>query len=320
VALVSIVAALTCVQAPAAVAGGNPFLHAHLYVDPNSDAANQARKWSHSRPRAAAQMRKIAPYPVAQYWGDWVPDPGQSFQWYTKNVWPAGTTAFIAPYDLPHRDCSGVFSRGGAANGAAYKRWIDKLVRGIGSYPTIAVVEPDGLPDTGCLSGGARSERLGLIAYATKKLAGLPHTTVYIDAGHSDWLSAAETISLLGQAGVRYARGFALNVTGYARTADELAYGDRISRALGGKYFIVNTSRNGRGPWGSGGTSVQRQWCNTPGRGLGARPTTRTSDAHADAFEWVLHPGYSDGHCEGGPDVGTWWPEYALGLASRSSW
>ncbi|MFE3685237.1 endoglucanase, partial [Streptomyces sp. NPDC059095] len=33
---------------------------------------------------------------------------------------------------------------------------------------------------------------------------------------------------------------------------------------------------------------------------------------------WIMRPGDSDGPCRGGPSAGTWWPEYALGLAKRA--
>jgi endoglucanase len=264
-------------------------------------------------------MQKIASQPWAEWYGDWLPDPGALFRQRVADRYaPTGTTAFVAVYDLPHRDCSGSFSAGGASSVGAYKAWIRNMAAAIGNYPTIVVVEPDGLPDSPCL-GALQAQRLGLIAFATRTLASLPHTSVYIDAGRSDWLPAAETISLLRRAGIKYARGFALDTTGYGSTSSELRYGHQIGAALGGKHFIVNSSRNGNGPLGRARAStVQQLWCNTPGRALGARPSTRTGDPLADAYEWILHPGYSDGYCEGGPAAGTWWPLYALGLASRA--
>ena len=42
--------------------------------------------------------------------------------------------------------------------------------------------------------------------------------------------------------------------------------------------------------------------------------------ALADALLWVKAPGESDGSCNGGPSAGTWWTEYALGLAERATW
>jgi endoglucanase len=304
---------------------GNPFSRGHLYVlrpgDAGAHAVNQAVAWQHSNPASARELQKIARQPWAEWYGDWLPDPGALFRqrvatWYA----PDHATAFVAVYNLPHRDCGGIFSAGGAASAGAYRAWIKNMAGAIGNYPTIVVVEPDGLPDSHCLGRGLQAERLQLLSYATRTLAALPNTSVYIDAGRSDWLPAGQTISLLRRAGVRYARGFSLDVTGYATTGAELRYGHRIGAALGGKHFIVNTSRNGNGPLprnqDTGG--VQELWCNTPGRALGPRPTTRTGNSLADAFAWVLHPGYSDGYCQGGPRAGAWWLPYATGLARRA--
>jgi endoglucanase len=73
-------------------------------------------------------------------------------------------------------------------------------------------------------------------------------------------------------------------------------------------HFVVDTSRNGQGPWtppaGNGWPDPQT-WCNPPGRGLGLRPTTQTGDPLADAFLWVKTPGQSDGQCDRGTGTGT---------------
>jgi endoglucanase len=47
--------------------------------------------------------------------------------------------------------------------------------------------------------------------------------------------------------------------------------------------------------------------------------TPSTGDPLADAFLWIKAPGESDGTCNGGPSAGTWWPDYALGLAQRAA-
>lgn len=52
-----------------------------------------------------------------------------------------------------------------------------------------------------------------------------------------------------------------------------------------------------------------------------ARPRPGHPTDHQDrrpliaAYLWIKRPGESDGTCKGGPKAGTWWPEYALGLA-----
>ena len=315
---------LVCVSAAVVRAdSGNPFVGARMVADPDSPAHRQVAAWQTSRPADAALIAKLADQPTFNWLGDWLPNPGGYTSWWIRTkLAPRQAIALLAVYDLPHRDCSGRWSAGGAPDAAAYRAFVDQVATAIGAYPAIVVVEPDGLPDAACLAAAARRRRLALVRYAAQRFSGLAHTTVYLDAGRSDWKPAGTIVGLLRAAGVTYTRGFSLDVTGYAFTRDELRYGDRISRALGGKHCIVNTSRNGRGPLPRGTHLTYRTetWCNTPGRALGARPTSDTGDPRADAFAWVLHPGFSDGSCNGGPKAGTWWPSYALGLARRAAW
>jgi endoglucanase len=100
-------------------------------------------------------------------------------------------------------------------------------------------------------------------------------------------------------------------------------------------HFVVDTSRNGQGPWTApaGRYSDPQDWCNPPGRGLGLRATTSTGNALADAFLWVKVPGESDGTCTRGapagsvdpewglvdPAAGQWFPQQALQLAQLAS-
>jgi endoglucanase len=107
-----------------------------------------------------------------------------------------------------------------------------------------------------------------------------------------------------------HAPGFSLNVSNFRATAEVAQYGAEISRRLG-VHFVIDTSRNGRGP-------IHNEWCNPPGRALGTRPTTTTGNPLIDAYLWIKVPGESDGTCRHGPPAGQWWPQYALGLARRS--
>jgi endoglucanase len=99
--------------------------------------------------------------------------------------------------------------------------------------------------------------------------------------------------------------------------------------------FIVDTSRNGRGPWTPTASYPDAQdWCNPPHRGVGARPTAATGDPLADAFLWIKVPGESDGQCSRGlgptgtvdpewgivdPAAGAWFPQQALELAQLAT-
>jgi hypothetical protein len=92
---------------------------------------------------------------------------------------------------------------------------------------------------------------LGLVAYAARELSALPHTTVYIDVGAADWPTLGQAAAMLARAGVRYARGFALDATHYDSTAHQVAFGAALAAALarkgiGGRHLVVNTAQNGR--------------------------------------------------------------------------
>jgi endoglucanase len=96
-------------------------------------------------------------------------------------------------------------------------------------------------------------------------------------------------------------------------------------------HFVVDSSRNGQGPWTTTTPYPDKQdWCNPPGRGLGLRPTADTGEALVDAFVWIKTPGQSDGQCNRGiagrttdpewgamtdPAAGAWFPQQALQLA-----
>jgi len=97
-------------------------------------------------------------------------------------------------------------------------------------------------------------------------------------------------------------------------------------------HFVIDTSRNGLGPWtppaGKYSSGDPQTWCNPPGRGVGDRPTANTGVPLIDAYLWVKVPGESDGSCTrstGGtidpewgivdPAAGQWFPHMALQLA-----
>ena len=105
--------------------------------------------------------------------------------------------------------------------------------------------------------------------------------------------------------------------------------------AVATTHFVVDTSRNGQGPWTPAASYPDPQtWCNPPGRGLGLRPTAATGVPLLDAYLWVKTPGESDGPCNRGitgattdpewggttdPDAGAWFAQQALQLGSLAS-
>lgn len=93
--------------------------------------------------------------------------------------------------------------------------------------------------------------------------------------------------------------------------------------------FVIDTSRNGRGPWQppAGKYSDPEVWCNPPGRGVGERPTLQTGTPLVAAYLWIKVPGESDGQCFRGtagpldpergtadPAAGWWFPAQAREL------
>lgn len=113
----------------------------------------------------------------------------------------------------------------------------------------------------------------------------------------------------------------------------------RYTNMLGGvtptTHFVVDTSRNGQGPWlppAEHPAGDPQDWCNPPDRGLGPVPTANTGMPLLDAYLWIKIPGESDGQCyrwTGGPldpvrnmadpAAGQWFPEMALELVHNAN-
>ena len=299
-------------QARLATQTGNPFAGATGYVDPNSNPRRAADARRSTDPAGAAALDKVAAGSAADWYGDWVPAAtlAATVANRIKTETATGALPVLVAYAIPHRDC-GSYSAGGEPTADAYRQWIGELAAGIGNHKSVVVLEPDALPQMDCLSSADQIERVNLLAAAVRTLSANPTTSVYLDAGGPGWQTASVMAGRLSQADIADARGFSLNVSGYNSGALVASYGDTVSALVGGKHFIVDTSRNGLGA----GTS----WCNPSGRALGIPMTVITNDPLADAFTWVKAPGESDGACNGGPSAGTFWTDYAIGLANRST-
>ncbi|RCG18270.1 endoglucanase [Streptomyces diacarni] len=293
-----------------------PRSEAPYWVNPESNAARQAAAYARDGKSAeAAGMQKIAAQPVAEWIG--TEEPRRQTERVTKAAAEADRGALLVLYNVPHRDC-GQYSKGGAQDAAAYRKWLDAVVAGIGDRAATVIVEPDALAHVvaeGCTPAAFHDERYRLLAEAVTELKRLPGTTVYLDAGNPDWIrDAGALVEPLNRAGIAEADGFSLNVSNYQTTASNIAYGKRLSPKVGNKPFVIDTSRNGNGPL-EGAHADEEAWCNPPGRALGEAPTVKTGHELVDAYLWIKRPGESDGECKGGPAAGRWWPAYALQLA-----
>ncbi|MDP9456820.1 MAG: glycoside hydrolase family 6 protein, partial [Actinomycetota bacterium] len=268
--------------------GSDPFEGATLHVAPNSNAGRQAEEWRSSRPEDAALMGELAGLPLAYWFDAGSGDVRAAVDRRVTEADEAGALPVLVAYNVPNRDCSGQ-STGGASSEEEYGRWIRDFAAGIGDRDAVVVLEPDALALLDCLSKRDRAARLAVLKDAVGVLESEGNTAVYLDAGHSDWVAASEMANRLRGAGLEDAEGFALNVSNYQRTSDNLDYGEDLSSRVGGKHFVVDTSRNGRGPAPGG------EWCNPPERALGEAPTSETAGLLADAYLWIKVPGESDG-------------------------
>ena len=288
--------------------GADPF-----WVNPDGTAARQVVALEKDGKKAEADhIRRIAEQPVAE----WISpeNPEEQARGFTEGAEAADRTALLVLYNIPHRDCD-QYSRGGAADGDAYRDFVDGVAKGIGDRAATVILEPDAVLHLvdGCTPDEFHEERYDLLKGAIAQLKGLKNTKVYLDAGNAGWGEPDQIHEPLKWAGVDQADGFSVNVSNYYSTEDSIAYGKRLSAKIGDKHFVIDTSRNGNGPYTDG--NPDERWCNPPGRALGETPTTKTADPLVDAYLWVKRPGESDGECKGGPKAGDWWPQYALKLA-----
>ena len=305
----------------------NPLHDARLYVDPESDAAQQAEQWQATRQADATAMRALAEQPMAI----WLTSEGSlddKLMAALRKSNEAGTVPVLVAYDIQDRDC-GLYSAGGAKNVTEYRRFIDKMADMIGDDRVVVILEPDAVANLvarksgECLDADGRQDQYRSLSYASQRLGGLKHADVYIDAGHSGWVKDKPVLAeALERAGIGQTSGFSLNVSNFRPTDETVEYGRELSRLADDSHFVIDTSRNGNGVY------VNRKfpdhgWCNPPGRALGHYPTTKTGEPSVDAYLYIKTPGESDGQdpdkrkCFDGPKAGQWWPEYALGLVQR---
>jgi hypothetical protein len=273
-------------------------------IDPPNAYYNTARSEADR-----AQFGKILAQPRFRWFGAWIPtrtqgntrgarDTAENYiQQVTGGDPKVGVQIGIFRLEpFEHEACRRLPT---AAEVADYRAWINEFAAGIGSARVALLLQPD-MPFTLCLPRHSKID-LQLISWTAQKFSALPHTTVYMDAGAADWHKPATMASMLRQAGVRYARGFALNLTHYDSTQRQVAYGQKILASLArqgvrGKHFVVNTAQSGR-PFTTQAfwhefqvaavcASRQSQHCVT----LGQPPTTQTGRAAVDAYLWLGRP------------------------------
>ncbi|MET7337396.1 glycoside hydrolase family 6 protein [Nonomuraea sp. NPDC005650] len=320
-----------------------------FYVQPDTDAARQARTWSvQGRTADAALMRALSQVPQAIWLAGGSPaDVSRTVRESVAQAERRRTVPVFVTNNIPGRDCW----NGGAPDTASYRAWIDAVAEGIGNRPAVVALEPSGLAripgSPECPQGGeaASVQRYGDLSYAVETLTGLARSAVYLDGGLAGWPGFTQIADRLVNAGAVRADGFYVNVVGYRPTQRSLAYGAKLSKCVylraaspaascadaalaavpddtpGLPHFVVDTSRNGTGEWQppAGRFPAPDEWCNPPGRGAGARPSADTGKPLADAFLWLNSPGFSNGQCTRGTS-GPADPVYGIVTPASGQW
>lgn len=289
----------------------NPFYGKDIYVDPESSAKKQSLDWKLNRTLDADKMDIIANNPTAKWLvSNSLSETENDLRGYLNKSFSVAKAPLIVLYNIPVRDCNS-YSAGGAPSDSSYIEWINTVVKTIGDNKTFVVLEPDALASLDCLNDSQKESRIALIANAIKILKSKSNIYVYLDAGNATWIGSKEMALRLIRSNISIADGFSLNVSSYYPTAETIKYGEEISSLVNNKHFVIDTSRNGDK------SSLSTEWCNSRNRAIGEFPTYETNHPLVDAYLWVKVPGESDGNCNGGPNAGVWWSDYALELVNN---
>ena len=277
-------------------------------TDPGLDAPSAYYNTAKNA-RDKADFAKLLAVPRFRWFGSWVPTFNQGTKWGARKTAAKYIEAVqngdpdvavgIGVFRLEPFERAACERLPTAAQQADYKRWIEEFAAGIGDSRVIMVLQPD-MPFTLCLPHRSQVD-LKLINWTAKKFNALAHTTVYIDAGASDWLKPTQAASMLKRAGVGSVRGFALNLTHYDSTPHSVAFGKKVvswlsKHGVKNVHFTVSTAMNGR-PFlaykekrtfklGIECKSRSDTKCVT----LGQKPTTKTSSPLCDGYVWFGRP------------------------------
>lgn len=268
-------------------------------VDPTNDPLGAY--WGNTR---SGLIARVIGQSRARWFGSWVPTFAAGGHWGARQV----ASNYVA--DVTHGNSKvgvqlAIFRltpfehqvKSGLPNQKAYKAWVNQFLAGIPSGARMALVLQPDLPIALQAPDGGKAD-FSLIRWTIGALKApkFNHTTVYLDAGSSDWLRVGQAASMLRRAGVANVRGFVLNMTHYQSNGNERNYGNAIVGALNragvhGEHFIVNTALNGH-PFNSHNPRFHNApVCRKGTRGacvaIGHPFTTSTGSANLDAYMWA---------------------------------
>ncbi|MFD6529749.1 glycoside hydrolase family 6 protein [Streptomyces sp. NPDC060184] len=232
--------AATAAQAAPAPARDTVTSATKFYVDPNSKAARQAvDDLRGGKIEDGLNMAKLASYPQAAWFTGGTPtETRTAVRTLVRAAALTRRVPVLVAYNIPGRDCS-LYSSGGADSSAAYRQWIDAFARGIGSDKAVVILEPDGLASLpkDCAgnidpTGELSTRRVADLDYAVRTLKNGANTSVYLDAGNSQWRAVGDIAQRLLDAGAERSDGFVLNISNYQPTDQTSQYGTWVSKCL----------------------------------------------------------------------------------------
>lgn len=284
----------TLAPAPSAISYAalqHPFEGAELARDPRSQAVV-------AQQLGADWLAPISTRPQAR-WLNGFSDLAQVGS-YLDGARRAGAVPVLVAYFVPNRGCSG-FSEGAPYSDLdrpnprsdSYATWISTLISRLGPAHAVVVVEPDAVA-ADCFD----DERAATLRGAVAKLVAAGHH-VYLDAGHPNWVKSGPMADRLLRSGVAGAEGVSLNVSNRYPTPVVAAFGEELSDLIGGRDYLIDTSRNGSATTPADPAAVADDWCNRPDQALGPQQVGSPDPAtwpHLAAALWIKPPGESDGN------------------------
>ncbi|MDF2460747.1 MAG: endoglucanase [Candidatus Saccharibacteria bacterium] len=280
-------------------------------------------------PADAATLRSLAGLSWATWWNN-ESDLDTEIKSLLTEAHAANQRALIVVYRIPDRDCGSYSASGASKDEAAYLAELSRfaaMVKTTGQ-PVDAVFEPDAIAHMGdsrhaeCLA--RNPHRFDMVRKAVSILKSAPSIRVLLDAGNADWLPPTTMTPALMRSGLDLADGIAVNVSNFQWTNASVSYAQKIIDEMPDKLIMIDTSRNGLGPYRDG--DANWAWCNPPDRALG--PHTGSDTGHENViYARIKLVGQSDGECARaappsgdtrGYKAGDFVPLYAWEIATNS--
>lgn len=288
----------------------HPFADAKLAVDPQTQAA----RWQ----RANGDARWLDPItrgPQARWLN--APQDLDTLPSYLAEARRQRALPVVVAYAIPNRNC-GNFTEGlpyadldrPNPRPDSYHAFITRLIQVLGRRRTVVVMEPDAVAAV-CFDAA----RAATLKDAVERLAAAGQY-VYLDAGHPAWVPSGVIARRLLDSGIAAAEGVSLNVSNRYPTDAVAEFGEELSDLIGGRDYVVDSSRNGTPTPPAG---LDNDWCNRPDQGLGVQRTGSADPVrypHMAAQLWIKPPGESDGNAGLFPGVDCHGETRAPGLFS----